>query len=156
MGKNIYLTKEGYKNLLDELEKLKKRKPEISNEIGRARELGDLKENAEYHAAKEAMGHIVRRIAEIEDKIAHSQSIDDQNIEKDKVYIGATVKLKDLDENDEFSYTIVDPEEADVAKGKISVHSPVAQALLGKKKGEELKIDLPSGHMNVKILEIER
>ncbi|MBN1622646.1 MAG: transcription elongation factor GreA [Endomicrobiales bacterium] len=156
MAKSIYLTRDGYNKLLAELEKLKKRKPELSNEIGRARELGDLKENAEYHAAKESMSHLVKRIAELEDKIARSKMLDDQKIDKDKIYIGAKVTIKDLDENDEFFYTIVDVEEANPAENKISVHSPMAQGLLGHKVDDELQVKLPGGLMNIKILKIER
>jgi transcription elongation factor GreA len=156
MGKEIYLTREGYKKLNDELDRLKKRKPQISKDIGTARDMGDLRENAEYHAAKETMGHLVGRIAEIEDKIARSKILDEQNIEKDKIYIGATIKLLDVDENDEFIYTIVDIEEANPALGKISVQSPLSQGLLGHKVGETLEVSLPGGKINVKILKITR
>ncbi|MCB4792382.1 MAG: transcription elongation factor GreA [Elusimicrobia bacterium] len=156
MSKEIYLTREGYAKLNEELERLKKRKPQISKDIGTAREMGDLKENAEYHAAKETLGHLVSRIAELEDKIARSKIIDEQNIAKDTIYIGATVTLEDIEEKDEFAYTIVDIEEANPGEGKISVQSPLAQGLLGHKVGETLEVNLPGGKLNVKILKITR
>jgi transcription elongation factor GreA len=156
MAGEIYLTREGYNKLIDELERLKKRKPELSAEIGRARELGDLKENAEYHAAKEALGHLATRIAEIENKIAKAKLIDEQNIDPDKVFIGATVALKDLDSMDEFEYTIVDVEEANPSEGKISVNSPMAQGLLGHTKGETVMVKLPKTNLELEILNVFR
>lgn len=156
MARQSFLTKEGRNKLISELENLKKRKPQLQDEIARAREHGDLKENAEYHAAKESLTNLMRRINELESKIAGSKLLDDQNIDKSKVYIGATVKIKDLDDGDESEYTIVDVEEANPAERKISVQSPLAQGMLGHKKGETVKIELPRGQMTVKILDIKR
>lgn len=141
---------------MEELERLKKRKPLIQEEIARAREHGDLKENAEYHAAKESLTNLQRRIMELETKLSNSTIIDNKSMEKDKVYIGATVKLRDEDEADEFSYTIVDVEEANPSEGKISLQSPLAQGLMGHKTGETVTVQLPSGKMTLKILEITR
>src|SRR5512142_268531 len=101
MGNEIYLTKEGRNKLVDELEALKKRKPALQEEIARAREHGDLRENAEYHAAKEALTNLQRRIMELETKLSNSSIIDDKAMDKGKVYIGATVKLYDEDSADE-------------------------------------------------------
>jgi transcription elongation factor GreA len=153
MSSEIYLTKDGRNKMIEELERLQKRKPVIQEELARAREHGDLKENAEYHAAKETLTKLGQRIAEIESKLSRSRLISEQNIEKDKIFIGVTVKLKDSD-GDEYEYTIVDIEEASAAERKISVQSPMAQGLLGHKAGETVKIQLPGGEMDFKILKI--
>jgi transcription elongation factor GreA len=137
-----------------ELERLQKRKPVITEEMARAREHGDLRENAEYHAAKETLTKLGQRIVEIESKLSRARIIEDQNIQRDKVYIGATVKLKDLDENDEFEYIIVDKEEANPAERKISIQSPLAQGLLGHKEGDKVDVTLPSGVLRLEILKI--
>lgn len=154
MADEIYLTRDGRNKLIEELERLQKRKPQITEEIARAREHGDLRENAEYHAAKETLTKLGQRIVEIESKLSRARIIDDQNIQRDKVYIGATVKLKDLDENDEFEYIIVDKEEANPAERKISIQSPLAQGLLGHKQGEKVDVTLPGGVLRLEILKI--
>jgi transcription elongation factor GreA len=154
MANEIYLTKNGRNKLVDELEALIKRKPQVQEEIARAREHGDLRENAEYHAAKETLTNLARRIMELESKLSRARILDEKNISKDKVYIGVTVLLKDVDSGDEFDYTIVDVEEASLAEKKISVQSPMAQGLLGHKPGETVAVKLPNGTMNVHILKI--
>lgn len=154
MADEIYLTKEGRNKLISELERLQKRRPEITNEIERARELGDLKENAEYHAAKEALTNLAKRTVEIQNKLSRARILDEDNINKEKVYIGVTVHLKDINEGDEFNYKIVDLEEANPMEGKISVQSPMAQGLLGAKVGDTVKINLPNSVLEVKILKI--
>jgi transcription elongation factor GreA len=151
----IYLTREGREKLIKELENLQERKPKIQEEIARAREHGDLKENAEYHAAKEALTNIMRRIADIDSKLSRVKIIEDLDIEKDKVFIGVTVTLKDENGAD-YKYEIVDLEEADPTANKISVQSPLIQGLLGRKAGETVKVDLPSGKMKFTIKKIER
>ena len=151
-----YLTKAGYNRLVGELEKLKARKPALQDEISKARDHGDLKENAEYHAAKESLTNLQRRIMELETKLSNSQLIDNKLMAKDKVYIGATVRLLDIEEAYEFEYTIVDVEEANPAEGKISLQSPLAQGLMGHNTGETLTVDLPAGPLKLKILEIKR
>jgi transcription elongation factor GreA len=151
---SIYLTKEGRNKLIDELERLTKMKPALTEEIARAREHGDLKENAEYHAAKETLTKLGKRIAEIESKLSRTKLIEDQNIEKDKIFIGVTVKLLETESGDEYDYTIVDIEEANAAEKKISVQSPMAQGLLGHKKGDVVTIALPAGETEFKILKI--
>lgn len=153
MANEIYLTKEGRNKLVAELEALKKRKPQVQEEIARAREHGDLRENAEYHAAKETLTNLARRVMELESKLSRAKILEHQNIEKDKVFIGATVYLKDAD-GDEFDYTIVDVEEANPAEKKISVQSPMSQGLLGHKAGETVKVTLPGGVMEVTIVKI--
>lgn len=151
----IFLTREGREKLIKELEDLQKRKPQIQDEIARAREHGDLKENAEYHAAKEALTNLMRRLSDLEGKLSKTQLIDEQNIESDKVLIGAAVKISNED-GDEFEYTLVDIEEADPEANKISIQSPLAQGLLEHKAGETCDIELPAGKMKFKIISIKR
>ncbi|MCL2390603.1 MAG: transcription elongation factor GreA [Endomicrobia bacterium] len=151
----IYLTKAGKEKLLKELEALQKRKPLVQEEIARAREHGDLRENAEYHAAKETLTNIMRRIEELDRKINSSKIIEDLNIESDKVFIGVTVSLQDED-GDDYEYMIVDLEEADPSANKISVQSPLVQGLLGHKAGETVTVELPAGKAKFKILKITR
>ncbi|MDR3111623.1 MAG: transcription elongation factor GreA [Elusimicrobiota bacterium] len=151
----IYLTREGRKSLIVEFEKLQNRKPKIQEEIARAREHGDLKENAEYHAAKETLTNLMRRIAEIDSKLSRSKIIEDLDIDPDKVFIGVTIQLQDED-GDDYNYSVVDLEEADPLSNKISVQSPLVQGLLGHKAGETVEVDLPSGKTKFKILKISR
>jgi transcription elongation factor GreA len=156
MSEIIYLTREGRAKMLEELETLKNvRKPETTNELVRAREHGDLKENFEYHAAKEALGNIMRRIGELESKLSRVRLIEDQGLDVNTIFIGAKVTVKDED-GDTSQYTIVDTEESDPAAGKISVQSPLAQGLMGHKVGETVKITLPTAKIELKIIKIER
>ncbi|GHT42470.1 transcription elongation factor GreA [Endomicrobiia bacterium] len=151
----IYLTRDGREKLIKELEKLQKRKPLIQDEIARAREHGDLRENAEYHAARETLVNIINRIAELDSKIAHSRTIEEQNIDQDKIFVGITMTIQDED-GDDYEYTIVDLEEADPAAKKISVQSPLVQGLLGHKAGETVEVELPVGKAKFKILKISK
>ena len=151
----IYLTKAGKEKLLKELVDLQKRKPLVQEEIARAREHGDLRENAEYHAAKETLTNIMRRIEELDRKISNAKIIEDLNIEADKVFIGVTITIRDED-GDDYEYTIVDLEEADPSASKISVQSPLVQGLLGHKAGETVTVELPAGKAKFKILKITR
>ena len=155
MADEIYLTKDGRNKLLKELEDLKKRRIVVTDEMARAREHGDLKENAEYHAAKETLTNVAKRIAELESKISRSRLIEDQNLDSDTIYIGVKVKLKDQD-SDEYEYTIVDVEEADPSENKISIQSPLAQGLVGHREGDKVKVALPRGEMEYKIIKISR
>lgn len=151
----IYLTRDGREKLIQELEALQKRKPLIQEEIARAREHGDLRENAEYHAAKETLTNLMRRIAELDSKIASAKIIDDLDIDPDKVFIGVTITIQDED-GDDYEYTIVDLEEANPAESKISVQSPLVEGLLGHKVGETVEVALPAGKTKFKILKITR
>jgi transcription elongation factor GreA len=151
----IYLTREGRKKLIKELNELQKRKPLIQDEIARAREHGDLRENAEYHAAKETLANLMRRIMELDSKIACAKIIEEQNIDSDKVFIGVTVTIKDEDGVD-YQYTVVDLEEVDPATNRISIQSPLAQGLLGHTAGETVTVELPAGRTKFKILKILR
>ncbi|MGA1864002.1 MAG: transcription elongation factor GreA [bacterium] len=152
-----YFTREGYKKLKEELDFLKgPKRREISKQIGEARAHGDISENAEYDAAKEAQAHVERRIAELEPKLAHFRIIEDENFPDDKVYIGAKVKLLDCEADEEVCYFLVGPDEADYKDGKISTTAPVGKALLGHEVGDLVEVKTPNGVREYEILEISR
>ncbi|MFH1593524.1 MAG: transcription elongation factor GreA [Candidatus Omnitrophota bacterium] len=156
MGTN-YLTPEGYEKLRKELEYLKKvRRRELSKEIGKARDHGDISENAEYDAAKEAQGLNEKKVAELEEKLAGAQMLDDTNMPKDEALVGATVKLKDMSSGEEMEYMLVSELEADFSESKISVTSPIGKGLLGHKAEEIVEIEAPVGTLKYKILRITR
>lgn len=151
----IYLTRDGRNKLIEELNRLQKRKPQIQDEIARAREHGDLRENAEYHAAKEALTNLMQRIAEIDSKLSRAKIIEELNIDPNKVLIGVTVTIKDED-GDDYEYTIVDEEEANPDEMKISIGSPLAQGLLEHKVGDKVDVNLPMGTVKFEIVKIAR
>ncbi|MFC1592598.1 transcription elongation factor GreA [Candidatus Omnitrophota bacterium] len=154
---DVYLTRAGYEKLRARLEYLKTTKRrQLSREIKKAREHGDLSENAEYDAAKNAQGYNEKDIAELEAKLQHGRILDDENIPKDEVLIGATVKLEDTGTGAKLKYTLVSDVEADYEEGKISVTSPVGRTLLGHKENETVKIEIPAGTLIYKILKITR
>ncbi len=156
MSQDIYLTQEGYEKLVSELEYLKTTKRrQLARAIGEARAYGDISENAEYDAAKDAQAHNEKEIAELEDKLARVRILD-KNISKDEILIGAKVKLLDLDTQEELEYILVSELEADYEQQKISVSSPVGAGLLGHKKGEVAEIKIPAGTLKYKIIEISR
>jgi len=156
-AQDIYLTREGYQKLIGEFEFLKTvKRRELSKAVGEARAHGDLSENAEYDAAKEAQALNEQRIAELEYKLSHARILDDERIPKDEVLLGATVKLEDLSTEEELEYTLVSELEADYAQGKISISSPVGQGLLGRKENEIAEIKTPAGVLRYKILKISR
>jgi len=155
MAEKILITPQGYKRLLEEMEDLQKRqRPAIIKEIEEARAKGDLSENAEYHAAKEKHALIENRIAELSEKINNAQIVDPQSVPKDRVNFGCTVVLYDIDNDEEIEYMIVGEDESDPAKGKISVNSPIAKALLGKEEGDEVEVKVPAGVRRFEIEEI--
>ena len=155
--KKVYLTRKGYEEMFRKLEHLKKTKRhDIARTIGRARELGDLKENAEYHAAKEQQAHIEKRIADLESTLAGAAIIDDAGLNADEVNIGAMVRLKDMDSGEEVTYHLVSEEESDIADSKISITSPVGSALVGHKVKDVVNIKVPAGTFKYKIVKIER
>lgn len=157
MVEPVYLSKAGRIKLEGELRRLKfEERPGIVAEIKRAKELGDLSENAEYHAAKEAQGHLERKIAQLEDKLSRVRTVDTDAIPDDKVYLFAKVLVRDLDDGEEIEYTVVPPEEADVDNDVISVKSPIGQGLLGKAEGEKVSITIPAGTLNYEIVRITR
>ena len=153
----IYLTKEGYEKLKGELVYLKTvRRRELSKAVGEARAHGDLSENAEYDAAKEAQALHEKRIAELEEKLGRGRILEEVAIPKDQALIGATVKLKDVTSGEELEYTLVSGVEADYTQNKISVASPVGKALLGHRLNETVEIQAPAGILKYKILGISR
>ena len=157
MSDKIPMSREGFEKLRKDLEYLKTAKRrEIAEEIGKARAFGDLKENAEYDAAKNGQALNEKRILEAEDKLSRVQIIDESNIPKDQVFIGAKVLLKDLRSQEEFTYWIVTQDEADFDSGKISVTSPIAKGLLGLRAGETAEIKIPAGILKYKVLKISR
>ncbi|MFZ1683780.1 MAG: transcription elongation factor GreA [Candidatus Zixiibacteriota bacterium] len=157
MSDHIYLSRDGRLKLEGELKKLKfEERPRIISEIKRAKELGDLSENAEYHAAKEAQVHIERKISEIEDKLSRVLTVDVDKIPNDKVYLFSRVRVKDKRDGEETLYTVVPADEADVDNDVISVKSPIGAALLGKAIGEVVEITVPAGKITYEILNITR
>ncbi len=153
----VYLTKKGYEKLSLELNHLKTvRRRELSQAIGTAREHGDLSENAEYDAAKDAQAHNEKRISELEEKLSQVRIIEDQDIPHGEVLIGATVKLKDLATQEELVYILVSEEESDYENNKISITSPIGAGLLFHKENEEVAIKVPAGILRYKILSISR
>jgi len=152
-----YLTEEGLKKLQEEINFLKNvERPRISQMISEARDKGDLSENAEYDAAKDAQGMLELKILKMEELLANSRVVDGTKLDSSKVLILSTVKLKNMDNKQEVVYTLVSEQEADLKSGKISVGSPIGKGLLGKAVGEVAEIHVPSGKMQFKILEIKR
>ena len=155
MSKVIYLTEEGLMKLRNEVEHLKSvERPAISRMIAEARDKGDLSENAEYDAAKEAQGMLELRISKLEDTIANARIIDESKIYTDKVQILNKVKIKNLKTNLALVYILVAESEANLKEGKLSVATPIAKALIGKKVGDVVEVNVPSGLMSFTILDI--
>jgi transcription elongation factor GreA len=152
-----YYTEEGLKKLNDELDELTKvQRPDITKEIADARDKGDLSENAEYHAAKEAQGHLESKIAKLKEVISNARIIDESQMDTSKVLILSTVKLLNVETGTEMTYQLVAENEADLKVRKISVESPIGRGLLGKKKNEIARIEVPNGTMELKIIDITR
>jgi transcription elongation factor GreA len=152
----VPMTVEGFKKLEAELHRLKvEERPRIIQQIADAREHGDLAENAEYHAAKEAQGLNEAKVAELEDKLGRAEVIDTSTLSGNTVKFGATVTLEDEDSGDKVKYMIVGEHEANVREGKISIVSPIARALIGKVKGDSAEVTTPRGSRSYEILKIE-
>jgi len=152
-----YFTKEGLQRLRDELDRLTSvERPAISQQIAEARDKGDLSENAEYDAAKNAQGMLELRISQLENTLSNARVIDESQLDNSKVMILATVKVKNLKTNGLVSYTLVPENEADIKSGKISVQSPIAKGLLGKTIGDMVEIQVPAGLMKFEIIDISR
>src|SRR5918998_1533819 len=152
----VPMTGEGYKALDEELKRLKSvERPSVIAAISEARSHGDLSENAEYHAAKDQQGWIEGQIAEIEDKMARAQVIDVAKLSGKQVKFGATVSVVDEDTEEEARYQIVGEHEADVKKGKVSVTSPIARAMIGKEMGDVVEVNTPGGVKAYEILKVE-
>lgn len=157
MGNEVYLTRQGFQKLQQQLEALKtSQRQKIAKAIAEARAQGDISENAEYDAAKDAQAHNELRIADLEAKLANVRIIENENIPSDKIFIGAIVTLEDLDTTEELTYMLVSPEEASYEENKISVFSPIGKGLLGHKVGETIAIKVPAGTLNYKVKQIKR
>lgn len=157
MNEVKYFTKQGLEKLKEELEHLKSvERPSISQQIAEAREKGDLSENAEYDAAKNAQGMLELKISKLENTLSIARVIDESQLEVGKVSILSKVKIKNLKNKASMSYTLVPENEADIKAGKISVSSPIAKGLLGKKTGDKVDINVPAGLLTFEILDISR
>lgn len=157
MSQINYYTEEGLKKLKDELHEMKTvQRPSISNQIAEARDKGDLSENAEYDAAKEAQGILEMKIAKLEGIIANARLIDDSSIDNSKVYILSKVKIKNVSNGALMEYTLVAENEADLKERKISIESPIGKGLLGKEAGQIAEITTPNGVMKFEVVEISR
>ena len=157
MSEVSYYTKEGLKKLKDELNHLKDiERPKASNAIAEARDKGDLSENAEYDAAKEAQGMLEMKISKMEDIVANARLIYESQLDLSKVLVLSKVKIKNLNNQMEMNYTLVAESEADLKSGKISVNSPIGKGLLGKKVGEVAEVTVPNGTLKFEIISINR
>lgn len=157
MSKVSYYTAEGLKKLREDLSYLKDvERPKVSQAIGEARDKGDLSENAEYDAAKEAQGLLELKISKMEEILSNARLIDESQLDTTKALILSTVKLKNLNNGKEMKYTLVAESEADLKAAKISVSSPIGKGLLGKKVGDVAEITVPNGTLKFEILEISR
>jgi transcription elongation factor GreA len=155
MSKFAYYTEEGLKKLWDELNELKtKGRADIARQIAEARDKGDLSENAEYDAAKDAQGLLEMKIAKLEEVLSNARVLDETKVDTSKVSVLSKVKIKNRKNGASFTYTLVSEEEADLKTGKISVGSPIGQGLLGKKIGEVAVVNAPVGKMEFEILDI--
>lgn len=157
MADSRYYTEEGLQKLRDELDYLSTvERKKISEAIAEARDKGDLSENAEYDAAKEAQGLLELKISKLRDIVSKARVIDESKMDKSKVLILSTVKVKNLKNNMVMTYTLVPEKEADLKNGKISVNSPIAKGLLGKSVGDKAEITVPAGMIELEILEVSR
>lgn len=155
MIKTAYITEEGLKKLKDELEQLVNiERPAISKLIAEARDKGDLSENAEYEAAKEAQGMLELKISKLKDTIANSRIIDGSKLDNKRIQILNKIKIRNTKNNSTMEYTIVSDSEADLKQGKIAVSTPIARGLIGKKVGDKVEIRVPSGVIPFEIMEI--
>jgi len=154
---SVILTQEGYEKLKADLRILKSTKRlEVAKQLETARAHGDLRENAEYDTAKEAKVQLESRIRTLEEKLMRAKVVDTKDAPTDKVYFGTTVELKNKKTGDKITFTFVAEDEADISKGKLSIHSPIGKALLGHKEGETVEVRVPAGVIPYEILKIFR
>ena len=157
MSASKYYTEEGLQKLKDEIDHLiRVERPSISAQIAEARDKGDLSENAEYDAAKEAQGMLELKISKLQEIVSNARIIDESKMDSTKVLILSTVKIKNLKNGAAMSYTLVPEKEADLKQGKISVDSPIAKGLLGKKVGDKVEIEVPAGIIPFEVIEVSR
>ena len=155
MSTIAYYTEEGLKKLKDELHNLRTvERPSVIRQIAEARDKGDLSENAEYDAAKEAQSHLETKIAKLDEIVANARIVDSSQLDNSKVSILTTVKIKNLKNNMEMKYTIVAENEADIKASKISIDSPIGKGLLGKKVGDKVDVTVPAGIIPFQVMEI--
>jgi len=156
MAKLTYLTKEGLEKLKGEMDQLiNVERPKISRQIAEARDKGDLSENAEYDAAKDAQGMLELKISQLQEIISNSRVIDESKLDNSKVRILTTVTIENTKTKQKMTYMLVPDQEADLKQGKLSINSPISQALLGKKVGDSAEVKAPAGIISVKILDIK-
>ncbi|NVK04866.1 MAG: transcription elongation factor GreA [Flavobacteriia bacterium] len=157
MSNLSYYTPEGLKKLRDELDQMKSiERPKISQQIAEARDKGDLSENAEYDAAKEAQGLLEMKIAKLEQELSNARIIDESQLDTSKALVLSKVKIKNLQNGMEMTYTLVSEKEADLKTGKISVTSPIGKGLLGKSVGDVAEVQVPSGTLKFEVIDISR
>lgn len=154
MSEIIYVTQEGLDNLRDELSKLIAQRPVISAAIAEARDKGDLSENAEYDAAREAQGLLELKISKLQEKLINAKVIDESKINTDVIQMLNKVKLKNLNKNTVVEYTLVGESEADFKAGKLAATTPIGKALMGRKKGEIVEVNVPAGILKFEVLDI--
>lgn len=153
----VYLTRQGYEKLKQELEYLEKvKRREISQAIAHARSMGDISENAEYDSAKNEQAHCEKKIAELKDKLSRARIIEARDVPDGQVFIGSKVSLQDLDSDEQLEYMLVSKEEADYEAGKISLDSPIGKSLMQRKVRDVVEIKVPAGVLRYKILKITR
>ncbi|MEM1228309.1 MAG: transcription elongation factor GreA [Planctomycetota bacterium] len=156
MTESVPMTREGYNKIKEEIKRLENEEmPKVTEKIAEAREEGDLKENAEYHAQRENQGMLMAKINELKDKIARASIVDLSKLPKDEVVFGSTVTVEDLDYGDEEVFTLVGAGDEDYDSGKILITSPLGQGLLGKKVGQVAEVDAPAGKLKFKVIKIE-
>ena len=151
-----YLTKEGLVKLQAEHKSLMRQKRELTEEVSKAAAMGDLRENAEYHAARERLQHVSSRLAELDSKLTNVRLIDDLKTKAGEARVGTMVTLEDEQTKERFNYHLVGPEEADPPNGKLSIASPLGKSLLGKKQGEKFLLTLPKASVPYKIIKVGR
>lgn len=151
-----YLTKAGLAKLQAEHQSLLAQKHQLTEEVSRAAAMGDLRENAEYHAARERLQHVAARLAELDDKLARVRLVDDLQVKSGEARVGAQVTLEDEQTKERFTYLLVGPDEADPPNGKLSIASPLGKSLLGKKPGERFTLTLPKAVIPYRIVDVTR
>jgi transcription elongation factor GreA len=155
MTKAVYMTEAGLRKLREELDRMVNvERPRISQQIGEARDKGDLSENAEYDAAKEAQGMLEMRISKLQEMVANARIIDESKLDRNSVQILSTVKLRNTKTGQTMTYTLVAENEANVKEGKIAISTPIGKGLVGKKIGEQAVIEIPSGQLFLEVIEI--
>ncbi len=153
--KTVYMTEEGYKKLADDIARMEAvDRKAISAQIAEARDKGDLSENAEYDAAKEAQGMLEMKIAKMKETLANSRIIDESKLNTDSVQILNNVEVKNLNTNKVMTYTLVSESEANIAEGKLAINTPIGKGLLGKKRGDIVEVNVPAGLLKFEILDI--